>query len=97
MTIYNVDAGEVAAGAASALQTADAIRSAVSVMMAQLTGLEASWGGAASMSFQSVIAQWQATQVQVEASLESVSAALNQASVTYADAESAATALFAGA
>lgn len=97
MTIYNVDATEVAAGATSALQTADAIRAAVSVMMAQLTGLQASWGGAASASFQSVITQWQATQVQVEASLESVSAALNQASVTYTDAESAATALFAGA
>lgn len=97
MTIYNVDAGEVAAGASAALQTADTIRSAVAVMMSQLTGLEASWGGAAAASFQSVIAQWQTTQVQVEASLESVSVALNQASLTYSEAEAAAASLFTGA
>lgn len=96
MTIYNVDAGEVAAGAAAALQTADTIRTAVAGMMGQLIGLEASWGGAAAMSFQSVIAQWQLTQVQVEASLESVSAALNQASMTYSDAEATAASLFTG-
>ncbi len=97
MTVYNVDAAQIAAASASANQTADNIRAAVASMMAQLTGLEATWGGAASASFQSVIAQWQATQVQVEAALESVGVALAQASSTYSDAESAATALFAGA
>ena len=97
MTIYNVDAVEISAASAAANQTADNIRASVATMMTQLLGLEASWGGAASSSFQGVIAQWQATQVQVESSLEAVGAALSQASATYTEAESAAASLFAGA
>lgn len=96
MTAFNVDAAQVAAASVSAAQTADAIRSSVAAMMAQLTGLEASWGGAASANFQGVIAQWQATQVQVEAALESVGMALGHASSTYTEAETSAASLFAG-
>ncbi|WP_099332312.1 WXG100 family type VII secretion target [Actinomyces minihominis] len=96
MTIYHVDAAQISAGAVAANQTADTIRSAVATLMAQLLGLEASWGGAAAMSFQGVISQWQVTQAQVEASLESVGAALAQASATYSEAEGAASALFSG-
>ncbi len=96
MTIYNVDANEIAAAAHAAGQTAELIRTSVATMMAQLLGLQASWGGAAAASFQEVIAGWQATQAQVEASLESVGGALGAASSTYTEAEAAATALFAG-
>lgn len=96
MTVYHVDAAEVATAAANSLQTAEAIRASVAAMMTQLVGLEASWGGAAASSFQGVIAQWHTTQAQVEVALEAVSNALSQASATYTEAESAATSLFAG-
>lgn len=96
MTAYQVDAAEVALGAATASQTALNIRSSVASMMAQLNALQGTWAGAASVSFQSVIAQWQATQVQVESSLEAVSAALSQASNAYSEAEASAAALFSG-
>lgn len=96
MPTYQVNASEVAAGAAAASVTASQIRSSVAAMMAQLQALQGTWAGAASASFQNVIANWQATQIQVEDSLESVSAALSQASATYSDAESAASSLFAG-
>lgn len=95
MTVYQVDAGEVAAASAAAASTASAIRSSVATMMAQLHALQATWAGAASSSFQNVITTWQATQLQVEDSLEAVSTALAQASSTYTEAESAASALFA--
>ena len=96
MAMYQVDSQEVALAAANATRTAAEIRASVMSMMAQLQALQASWIGGASASFQEVIASWHATQVQVEASLDSVSTALNQASATYSEAEGAATALFAG-
>lgn len=96
MTAYQVDAAEVALGAATASHTALNIRSSVASMMAQLNALQGTWAGTASASFQSVIAQWQATQVQVEASLEAVSTALSQASNAYSEAELSAAALFTG-
>ncbi len=96
MTAYQVDAAEVAAASAAASATAANIRSSVAAMMAQLQALQATWAGGASASFQNVIAGWQATQIQVEDSLESVSVALSQASSTYTDAEAAASSLFAG-
>ena len=97
MTIYNVDADQISAASVAANQTADTIRASVATMMTQLLGLEASWGGAAATSFQGVIAQWQATQAQVETSLEAVGVALGQASSTYSEAETATSSLFAGA
>ncbi len=95
MTMFQVDTGEVQAGAAAATQTGQEISASVALMMTQLQALQGSWVGAASASFQSVIAQWQATQAQVETSLQSVSQALQAASVTYSDAESQAHAMFA--
>lgn len=96
MAMYQVDSQEVALAAANAARTADEIRASVTSMMAQLQALQASWVGGASASFQEVLLSWHTTQVQVEASLDSVSNALTQASATYSDAEGAATALFAG-
>lgn len=96
MAMYQVDSQEVALAAANAARTAEEIRTSVMSMMGQLQALQASWVGGASASFQEVLARWHATQVQVEASLDSVSTALTQASATYSDAEGAAAALFAG-
>ncbi len=96
MTMYQVDAQEISLAGANAGQTAIAIRESVNSMMAQLQTLQSSWIGGASASFQSVIADWHATQVQVETSLDNVATALGQASTTYLEAEDNAAALFAG-
>ena len=94
MTIYNVDADQVALAASTADQSATAIRTEVAGMMSFLQGLEASWGGTASASFQAVIASWQATQVQVEESLTAISGQLSHAATTYTEAETTASSLF---
>ncbi len=96
MAVFQVDSAQVSLAAATAEQSSAAIQTEVEKMMAFLRGLESSWGGMAAASFQGVIEQWQATQVQVDASLLAISSQLNLAAQTYSDAESAAASMFAG-
>lgn len=96
MATYQVDSGQVASAAATASQSSATIQSEVAQMMSLLRGLEASWGGAAALTFQGLIEQWQLTQLQVEESLRAISTQLAQAATTYAEAEDAAAALFHG-
>lgn len=96
MSAYQVDSEQIALAATNAAQTGEAVRSAVASMVAQLQALESTWVGAASASFQELLTRWHATQLQVEDSLNAVSAALGQASSTYAEAEGAAAAMFRG-
>lgn len=96
MAIFHVDSDQVSLAAATADQSAAAIRAEVTNMMVFLQGLAESWGGAASSQFQGVIHQWQATQIQVEDSLSLISNQLNQAAVTYTEAETTAASFFAG-
>lgn len=96
MPTFYVDPGQVSLAAATADQSAAIIRAEVAKMMAFLQGLADSWGGSAATQFQGVIEQWQATQFQVEDALSSISGQLGRAASTYAEAESAASALFAG-
>lgn len=96
MSAYQVDSEQIALAATNAAQTGEAIRSSVASMVAQLQALESTWVGAASASFQELLARWHATQLQVEDSLSAVSTALGQASSTYAEAEGAAAAMFRG-
>ena len=96
MSIYHVDSHQIATAALTADQSAAAIRTEVAQMLAFLGGLNDSWGGTAASSFHGLLEQWRMTQVQVEESLTAISTQLNHASQTYADAESAATSLFAG-
>lgn len=96
MPTYHVDSQQVSLAAATADQSSATIRAEVATMMAILQGLSASWGGAASTQFQGVIEQWQATQFQVESALTAISGQLGQAAITYAEAESQASSLFAG-
>ncbi len=96
MPAYYVDSSQVSLAAATADQSATVIRAEVAKMMAFLQGLSETWGGTASLQFQGVIEQWQATQFQVEDALSAISLQLGQAATTYSDAETAASALFAG-
>ncbi len=96
MAIFQVDSAQVNLAAATAEQSSLTIQAEVARMMAFLRGLEGTWGGAASASFQGVIEQWQLTQIQVEDSLRAIGTQLNLAAQTYAEAESAAASMFRG-
>lgn len=96
MSVFYVDSHQIGLAAATADQSAGAIRAEVAKMMAFLQGLSDSWGGSASTQFQGVIEQWQATQIQVEDALSAISGQLNRASATYSEAEMSAASLFAG-
>lgn len=96
MSVFNVDSNHVSMAAATAAKSATAINTEVAEMMAFLQGLNDTWGGLAAAGFQGLIEQWRATQIQVEESLTAISNQLQQASSTYAEAESAAASLFAG-
>lgn len=94
MTVFHVDSQQIASASMQAANTADEIRSSTTAMMVLLEGLPASWGGAASASFQDLISQWRLTQAQVEQSLTAISAQLQQAAATYSEAETRASSLF---
>lgn len=63
-------------------------------MQRNLLDLQGSWTGTAATSFQNLMADWRNTQARVEASLESINAALSLAATQYAQAEEANTRLF---
>ncbi|QPK81043.1 WXG100 family type VII secretion target [Schaalia sp. ZJ405] len=96
MATFMVDSQLVASSATNVSLTAERIRQEVQTMLAQLLELESSWTGVAQMNFQDCVAQWQATQAQVDAALESISTQMHTAASVYADAEAQSAALFAG-
>ncbi len=95
MSRYEVDSARVAQASTAVNGSVTAIRAEVAAMMRHLTDLQASWRGGAATAFTGVMAQWQGTQTQVEASLDAITAALGSAAQTYADAETQASRLFA--
>lgn len=94
MAMYAVDSQQVAFSATRIAATSEQIRTEVASLMAELMALSASWQGAASAQFSDCIAQWQATQSQVDAALTTISNNLHAASQVYADAEAQSAALF---
>jgi WXG100 family type VII secretion target len=58
-----------------------------SALLGQLVGLSGSWSGSASNAFQTVVADWRATQTRVEESLGSIGRALGSAAEQYVEAE----------
>ena len=93
---FQVDSDAVAAAGAQTRACAEEGSAQVSAMMANLNALQSVWTGAASGAFASLAAQWRATQATVEANLREIASALDAASANYVEAESSATALFAG-
>ena len=63
-------------------------------MRASLSELQGTWSGSASANFQNIVAQWRATQAQVEESLSQISVALTRASEQYDQVEQANMSLF---
>ncbi|MDO5721837.1 MAG: WXG100 family type VII secretion target [Actinomycetaceae bacterium] len=96
MSVFHVDATEVARCSGLVRASAQNLRAEVATMMASLDALEASWSGAASNQFTATAANWRTMQVQLENALDDIGLALSQAATTYSDAEAQATAMFSG-
>ncbi|MDT3768045.1 WXG100 family type VII secretion target [Gleimia hominis] len=96
MAVFQVDSEEVARCSALVRSSVESVRSQVHALMGNLQALEASWQGAASNQFSSVVANWRATQAQVEASLDQIGSQMSVAAATYSDAEAQSLSLFAG-
>jgi WXG100 family type VII secretion target len=94
MAVFSVDSDAVLAATASVRSTSERLQTETQAMMTQLTQLQSTWTGSASVAFHSVVDQWRATQRQVEESLAGISAALGAAGRQYADAEQATMSLF---
>ena len=94
MSRFEVDSAQVAQAGAAVRGSTAAIRTEVAAMMRHLVELQASWRGGAANAFGTVLADWSATQVRVEESLDQITAALGAAAASYAEAELQATRLF---
>lgn len=94
MAVFSVDSDAVLATTAAVRGTIERLQAESNAMMAQLTQLQSTWTGSASIAFHTVTDQWRATQRQVEDSLAGINVALAAAGRQYADAELATTSLF---
>ena len=97
MAVFTVDSSQISASAMRVSVLSNEIRSQVQTMIADLQALEGSWTGAAQANFQTCVASWQATQAQVEASLDTIGSHMQIAAQSYEDAEAASAGLFVGA
>jgi early secretory antigenic target protein ESAT-6 len=87
MTRYQVDSEAVAAATGNVRAAVGRIQAEVSGLHSQLSNLQSSWSGPAATAFQSIVADWKATQQRVEESLAHINAGLAQAGQLYSDAE----------
>ena len=94
MTRYQTDIDALTTMTGTAHGYMDRIQTEVSGLLAQLTGLEASWQGQASSAFQGVVGIWRATQAQVDEGLSTITLALGTAAQQYEDTEQANARLF---
>lgn len=94
MTTYHVDAAQVSSATQSVQGTIGRIQAEVASLLGQLTGLQSSWTGQAASAFQGAVADWRATQLQVEQSLANLNRALGLAATQYVEAEQANARLF---
>lgn len=94
MSTFQVDASQVLSIAHSAAATAGRISSDTAGLLAQLTGLQSSWSGAAALAFQDTVTQWRTTQQVVEQSLANIHQALAAAATQYSEVEQANLRLF---
>lgn len=95
MPQYQVDSEQIQSSSAAVQHSVEQIRQAVAGMYANLNNLQSVWKGSAATQFTSVASEWRSAQQRMEASLEAIQRALTQASTVYADAEVAASRLFA--
>jgi len=95
MQKFTVDTDAVLAAQSAAAATISRIQTDAASLMSQLTGLQSSWGGEASLAFQAVASDWRATQQRVEESITAINTALGAAGRQYLDVEQTNARLFA--
>jgi WXG100 family type VII secretion target len=94
MSVFTVDTDAVQSANGAARATMERLQSESSALMAQLTQLQSSWTGSASLAFQQCSEPWRGAQLHVEQVLASISTALGSAASQYADADQYSASLF---
>jgi WXG100 family type VII secretion target len=94
MTQFTVDSEQVWAANAAVQSTITRINQEADLLHSQLVGLQASWTGLASNSFQELAAHWRATSALVETQLGTLGQALATAANQYVEIEMANQRLF---
>lgn len=94
MTQFTVDSEQVMAANVAIQATISRLQAEVDTLHAQLVGLQSSWTGLASNSFQELAGRWRATAAGVDAQLGDLGNALAYAANQYADIEQANQRLF---
>jgi len=94
MAVFSVDSDAVLSATHAIRATGDRVQTETASMLAQLTQLQSSWTGAASVAFQSVVERWRAAQRELDAALSDISTALSAAGQQYAQTEQATAGMF---
>ncbi|MFJ3958986.1 WXG100 family type VII secretion target [Arthrobacter sp. NPDC090010] len=87
MSVISVDTELLIAQSGSVRASMERISSDVKAMRQGLSALQSTWRGSAANNFQTLMAEWSATQSRVEASLAAINTALTQAASHYRDVE----------
>ena len=87
MPIYSVDTVAVADTAARTRTRIATIQTEVDAMRGDIGLLQSCWTGTAADSMATCAADWHVTAIQVQSSLDLISQSLDQAAVSYDDAE----------
>jgi len=94
MTAFSVDSDHVFSATSAIRATGERVQGDTASLLAQLTQLQGSWTGGASVAFQGVIERWRAAQRELDAALADISTALAAAGQQYAQAELSAAGMF---
>ena len=86
-TQFQVDTDRISTASGDITRISGEIEAQVGQMLARLTALQDAWKGGAATQFHGVVTQWQGTQRQVQASLDSIGRVLAAAGAQYAETE----------
>ncbi|MDM4763738.1 WXG100 family type VII secretion target [Galbitalea sp. SE-J8] len=95
MSTFQVDSEAVATAVGAVQGSIARLEAEVIALHGQLTGLQGSWTGSASVAFQSAVTDWKTVEQRVHESLSGLTTALGQAGRQYSDVETANARLFA--
>ena len=87
MPVFSVDTQAVADTASRTRTRIATIQTETDGLTGDISTLQSSWTGGASDSMATCAADWHVTAIQVQSSLDLISQALDQAAVSYDDAE----------
>ena len=94
MTFFTVDSERIHAANSSIQATIQRLQTEVNSLHGQLGGLQDSWQGSASASFQELILRWRTSADALEQSLGQIGQALSMAATQYQEIEQANQRLF---